>query len=263
MAQPDRDRDTWLFEPDDTVGSTVADAIYRRLIDMILFGELAQGTRLILQELAARFNVSLTPVREALQHLASDGFIETSPRRGYRVKAPTPRQVKELWQVRAALETVAAEGVVDGLTAGRIAPGDLAVLREIQSELDAGGAEMSHRRHMELNARFHQALVRLADNRLLLNLYRGIQIQLLAAWVQRGLDAWRERLPAERAEHHALLDALARQDREAAREAVRAHIDRSLQGAIRDLAQRCDPRDPDTTTKPEIQASGQPSGRMP
>lgn len=257
MARPERD--TWLFEPDDTVGSTVADAIYRRLIDMILFGELAQGSRLILQDLAARFDVSLTPVREALQHLAADGFIEASPRRGYRVKAPTPRQVKELWQVRAALETVAAEEVVDGLAAGRIRPDDLAVLHAIQGELDAEGGEMSHRRHMELNARFHQALVRLADNRLLLNLYRGIQIQLLAAWVQRGLDAWRERLPAERAEHHGLLKALSRQDRAAAREAVRAHIDRSLQGAIRDLARRGESSEPGDTTGPV----NRPPGRMP
>lgn len=253
------DRDAWLFEPDDTVGATVADSIYRRLIDMILFGELAQGSRLILQDLAERFDVSLTPVREALQHLASDGFIQASPRRGYRVKAPTARQVKELWQVRAALETIAAEEVVDRLAAGAIAEDDLAPLRALQRELDAGGAAMGHRRHMELNAHFHQALVRLADNRLLLNLYRGIQIQLLAAWVQRGLDAWRERLPAESAEHHALLDALARRDRAGTRDAVRAHIERSLQGAIRDLAQRSDPPEAGDTTSP----TNRPHGRMP
>jgi DNA-binding GntR family transcriptional regulator len=94
---------------------------------------------------------------------------------------------------------------------------------------------MSHRQHMELNARFHQELVTLSNNRLMINLYRGIQIQLLGAWVQRGTVEWRARLPTETSEHHAILDAIVQGDRIAAREAARAHIQRSLDGAIADL----------------------------
>lgn len=232
---PRSDRDSWLFEPDDTIGETVADGIYRRLIDLILFGEFSQGHRLILQDLAERFNVSLTPVREALQRLAADGFIESEPRKGYRVKSPTAQQVKDLWQVRAGLEAVAAETVVDRLASGELSIKALDPMLAIQRALDDDGKPMGHRRHMELNARFHQTLVTLSNNRLMINLYRGIQIQLLGAWVQRGTVEWRGRLPSEASEHHAILDAIMKLDRAAAREAARAHIQRSLDGAIRDL----------------------------
>jgi len=234
---PRSERDSWLFERDDTIGETVADGIYRRLIDLILFGEFSQGHRLILQDLAERFSVSLTPVREALQRLAADGFIESEPRKGYRVKSPTAQQVRDLWHVRAGLEVVAVESIVDRIVAGEMAVEALDPLFAIQRALDNADAPLSHKRHMEMNARFHQELVTLSGNRLLVNLYRGIQIQLLGAWVQRGTSAWRQRLPSEGKEHRAILNAIKARDRAAARDAARAHVERSLDGAIRDLNQ--------------------------
>jgi DNA-binding GntR family transcriptional regulator len=239
---PRNDRDSWLFEPDDTIGGTVADGIYRRVIDLVLFGEFAHGDRLILQDLAARFSVSLTPVREALQRLAADGFIESEPRKGYRVKSPSIQQVKDLWNVRAGLEAVASEAVIDRIAAGELSAEALDPLFAIQRALDEDG-RLSHRRHMELNAHFHQTLVTLSNNRLLINLYRGIQIQLLGAWVQRGTQEWRERIASEAREHRAILNAIKKLDCAAAREAARSHILRSLDGAIRDLLKpKRDPR---------------------
>lgn len=231
---PRSERDSWLFEPEDTIGETVADGIYRRVIDLILFGEFAHGDRLILQDLAERFSVSLTPVREALQRLAAEGFIESEPRKGYRVKSPSTQQVKDLWNVRAGLEAVAVEAVIDRMAAGELTEDAIAPLFAIQRALDEDG-RLTHRRHMELNARFHQTLVMLSGNRLLINLYRGIQIQLLGAWVQRGTQEWRERIASEAREHRAILAAVRKQDRTAAREAARSHVLRSLDGAIRDL----------------------------
>ena len=234
---PRSDRDSWLFEPEDTIGETVADGIYRRVIDLILFGEFAHGDRLILQDLAARFSVSLTPVREALQRLSAEGFIESEPRKGYRVKSPSIQQVKDLWHVRAGLEAVACEAVIDRLASGELSPASLDPALAIQRALEED-SRLSHRRHMELNARFHQTLVTLSGNRLLTNLYRGIQIQLLGAWVQRGTQEWRERLASEAKEHRAILSAIRKHDRAAAREAARSHVLRSLDGAIRDLQKR-------------------------
>ena len=160
---PRNDRDSWLFEPDDKIGETVADGIYRRVIDLVLFGEFAHGDRLILQDLADRFSVSLTPVREALQHLAADGFIESEPRKGYRVKSPSLQQVKDLWSVRAGLEAVASEAVIDRIAAEELQADALDPVFAIQRALDDDG-RLSHRRHMELNAQFHQTLVTLSNN---------------------------------------------------------------------------------------------------
>lgn len=247
---PRNDRDSWLFEPEDKLGETVADGIYRRVIDLVLFGEFAHGDRLILQDLAGRFNVSLTPVREALQRLAAEGFIESEPRKGYRVKSPSTQQVKDLWSVRAGLESVAVEALIERLAAGVLSEDAIAPLFAIQRALDEE-SRLTHRRHMELNARFHQTLVTLSGNRLLINFYRGIQIQLLGAWVQRGTQEWRERIASEAREHRAILNAIKKQDAAAAREAARAHVLRSLDGALRDL----------TKQKPRV-ADNQAQGRV-
>jgi DNA-binding GntR family transcriptional regulator len=232
---PPSDRDAWLFEPEDDLRETVAAAVHRRLIDMILFGELAQGSRLILADLARRFDVSLTPVREALQRLGESGLIEAEPRRGYRVRTPSPRHVRDLWDVRRGLETVAAGSAAARVRAGEIGAPDLEPARRILAEIDRAPRSMDHRRHLELNARFHQSVVTLSGNALLVTLYRGIQFQLITAWVQRGSAAWRDRLAAESAEHHAILGAIAAGDAAAASAAMASHVSRSLGSALADL----------------------------
>ena len=78
-----------------------------RLRDAILEGELAPGMPLRAEELAQRWNVSPTPVREALQRLAGVGFVELRPQRGARVAAATIRDVEEVYELRLMLEPVA------------------------------------------------------------------------------------------------------------------------------------------------------------
>lgn len=216
----------------DHPGGTVADSVYKALVEAILFGDLAGSRRLLLQDLAQRFETSLTPVREALQALAADGFIEATPRRGYRVRVPSSRHVSELWQVRLGLELLAGELA---MTAPDGHADALARLRAIQGDLD-GDAGLSHRRHVELNALFHQTLVAASGNRLLCGVYHGIQMQLLGAWVQRGSDAWRKRLCSERQEHLAIMAALAAGDASALTQQLRRHLQRSLDDALRDIA---------------------------
>lgn len=228
---PPSDRSGLFADASDSIGETVADGIYRTLIEAILFGDLASSRRLILQDLAQRFQVSLTPVREALQRLASEGLIETSPRRGFRVRTPSTRHVTELWQVRLGLELYGGELAV----AGGAPVALLRRLETLQAELDRSDA-LSHRDHIELNALFHQALVEGSGNRLLATLYHGIQMQLLGAWVQRGLDEWRRRLASESAEHRAIIKALRAADAPGLATAIRHHLGRSLDGALKDVA---------------------------
>lgn len=228
------ERPSLFADPTDAVGETVADGVYRVLIEAILFGDLASSQRLILQELAERFQVSLTPVREALQRLASEGFIEATPRRGFRIRKPSPRHVTELWQVRIGLELTAGGLAVACLEAGGAA-GLVDDLQRIQQELDQADS-LSHRRHIELNALFHQTMIEASGNRLLASVYHGIQMQLLGAWVQRGMEDWRLRLESESAEHRAVIAALQNHDEPALARAIRHHLGRSLEGALADLA---------------------------
>lgn len=86
-----------------------AKSIYNKLKEDIFKQHYIAGQRLIEEELASQFQVSRTPIRQALQHLAIDGFVEIKPYRGAFVKRLSPDELKDLFQVRIVLERLAAE----------------------------------------------------------------------------------------------------------------------------------------------------------
>jgi len=220
--------------PASPAGETVAEAVRQRLLDAILFGDLAAPRRLYPAELAQRLNVSITPVREALARLAADGFIEAIPRYGYHVRPPTPGYVTELWAVRLALELMAGESILRRFPDAQERRAALAPLAATHAKLATQGGR-SHRHHVALNGAFHDTLVDLAANAVLSATYRGIRVRLLVAWVQRGSRAWRARLASEQAEHQAVLDAMYAGDGPALDAALRWHLSRSLADAHADL----------------------------
>src|SRR5258708_36579797 len=101
--------------------------IVERLLADVFRGQLAAGRHLVTQELADRFEVSHTPIREALIALAGIGIIDLVPNRGAVVRRVTTREVREVMQVRRALECEAVR-----LACGRI---DLAELHRLAVEL--------------------------------------------------------------------------------------------------------------------------------
>jgi len=109
---------------------TLALVVARELRRMIQTGELAAGARLPQGELAARFGVSTTPVREALTALAREGLIRQDAHRGAIVFPPTREDIRENFEIRLALEPLAS-----GLAAQRCGDDDLGVLEDLAVRL--------------------------------------------------------------------------------------------------------------------------------
>lgn len=216
-------------------GETLTATLKRTITEMILFGFFPRDARLYPHELAARFRVSQTPVREALMQLASEGLIEATPRRGFHIKPPTAAHVRDVWQVRLGLEQMAAEGVIARLSAGTLDDDALARIADVQRQRDALGPSMTTKQHIETNAAFHRSLVELSGNRLLGDLFGAIQMQLISAWIQRGVESWRPRLVEDGREHRAIIAALQARDVAACRAVLASHVGRSLDGALEDL----------------------------
>ena len=219
-------------------GETLAETLRRTLLDMIVFGYFERGTRLYPEKLAEQFNVSLTPVREALMRLAAEGFIEVIQRRGYHIRDPDAKQVLDLWQVRLAIELMAGELMIGRMKEGSLAPMAVDEIEAVQVRLEVDPLAIAHKDRHEQNAAFHHKIVEFSGNDLLLSTYRGIQMQVLNAWIQRGIESWRTRHASEAVEHRAILAALRAQDTEAYAAAVRAHLGRSLKDALADLKTR-------------------------
>lgn len=129
---------------------TASEAVSERLRAEIQRGDLPPGTRLRQGEVAARFGVSTTPVREAFALLQAQGLVRIDPHRGAIVFLPTAKDAQELYEIRIALETLAIGRAVKNLD-----PEELQELEAILDEMREIGASEGW---SELHNRFHMLL---------------------------------------------------------------------------------------------------------
>ena len=107
------------------------DLVAALIRELVITGELAPGEQLRQRDLARRFGVSQTPVREAMRRLESEGLLVCGTHRGFTVVAPDVGRVEENFRIRAALESLGAS-----LAARKIDPAGLARLRELHAAMD-------------------------------------------------------------------------------------------------------------------------------
>ncbi len=201
---------------------------YRRLLDEIRLGTLAQGARLRETELAERLGISRTPVREAIRQLEADGLVAHLPRSGAAIRRLDYAEVIELYEMRAVLEGTAAR-----LAARAASEIELAELVALNADLAAAPAGLQAQ---ERNRQFHRTLNEAARNRFLLKSISALQKTLLILGPTMLADP--ARAADAVAEHDVVLAALQRRDGIAAETAMRAHIEAALATRIRSLRSR-------------------------
>ena len=189
------------------------DRVYETLRGRVLGRQPGPGSKLSLHELADELGVSRSPVHHALTRLVTEGLLTVKSRRGYYVTPVTAAAAAEGYDVRLALELHAAETAV-----GRTVAGDLARLREL---CEASAAAVSHEEWDAANAAFHEHQVDLAGNALLSRFYRELSVNLMMQVIRGGRLEAGSYLATE---HGAIVDAFEAGDRDAAKEAIRAHI---------------------------------------
>jgi DNA-binding GntR family transcriptional regulator len=188
-----------------------SDVVAQGIRQLIQSGELKPGEVLRQRDLAKRFGISPTPVREALRKLEAEGFIATELHRGAVVVRTEDARLFENFLIRANLESLAA-----GLAVPKLTDEDLAEITVLFDEMAALAPDDPG--HAAANRRFHFRIYEAARSPMLLAL-----LNLL--W--RALDGGPRvaRSPAESAKHHQLLlNALKRRDSNAAAEYTRLHI---------------------------------------
>ena len=188
---------------------TVRDTLRTRIFE----GHYAPGTRLVERDLAAEFNVSRLPVREALRMLRQEGLLSDRGARGAEVSSLSPKDVEDLFDVRQSLEVLACR-----LAAARATAEDLGHLRGLLDEADghlAKGAVMDAHR---ANSEFHDAITRIADNGFLKSALEPLQGRM--HWLFRHVSD----LPELIQEHRELYDAIASGDPDRAAAQSASHI---------------------------------------
>ncbi len=187
------------------------DMVSALLREMILSGELKGSQALRQRDIALQFDVSQTPVREALRRLESEGLVINDPHRGATVAESHAGGLEENYQIRAALESLGAR-----LAARSITERQLAHLSELNDKMRAVGE--ADEAYAPLNREFHFFIYECADSPLLLSLMR-----LLWQSMPGGPRVLRSHGESTR-QHDALLTALHDRDGGAAEDATREHI---------------------------------------
>lgn len=209
--------------------SSLTEKVYSLLRAEILTCELEPGRELSEAELAVRFDVSKTPVREALAALRSEGFVRTFPRRGYQVVPITFGDMNELFELRTVLEAGAAE-----LACQRITDAELDHLGRLAGVVYDRVEQPSIKRFIQANRDFHAAIARASGNeRLYQQLVRSIdELERFFYLGARLRDVSLE----TRDDHHRIVEVLRTRDREASRQILIRHNEITRQGLIRQIA---------------------------
>ena len=210
------------------------DEVYDILRQSIVTHKFAPGERLKIEELSQQLGVSLTPVRHAIQQLCAEGLVEIRPRSGTFVNRLSRDEVRETFDIRRALECLAAESAVV-----RVSNAQLDRMRQLLHEMDGPvEGDGDRHRHEGQNSEFHRILIDASGNRSLGEMYESLKAHLQIARVHAGeLGEWTSRMTDERAEHEAIVTALEARDATRLIAALRKHIDRARDALISSLSE--------------------------
>lgn len=216
---------------------SLAERAYLAIRDEILRGQLHPGTALSRRRLARQLGMSVVPVAEALRRLADDGLVESRARAGTRVRVPSQKDVRELYELREALETQSAR-----LFAERATPAQRLELRRLADEVDVLFGRLAanvddaafrfavHSHHVQ----FHMRIAEHAGCETLKQMIERNHI-LILNWL---FDVTARRTPLPAKFHAELVEAVTSSDPERADAAMRAHVRyglREVVGQVRHL----------------------------
>lgn len=200
--------------------ATLADRVYIAIRNRILEEQLLPGEFIREHEVSEALGVSRTPVREALPRLASEGFLERIPRRGFRLPTEPVKDLLELYPIVASLELLAGRLAIPNMDAD-----DLRHLRSVNERMRATAEERDTRELVELNNEFHHHFSDRSGNGRLAELLADLRIQVMR------LDMWYYSSPKHTeesiSEHDEIIEAVDRENHERALELLERNFARA------------------------------------
>ncbi len=205
----------------------LAEQAYTTMKQWLMDFEWMPGDRLSETDLSSRLQISRTPVRQALQRLQHEGFVDTVPRLGWMVAPLRFDRIDALYEFRTLIESDALRRLCERPSALDDLAGEFEIWFRPDGERPTDAATVGR-----LDERFHRALVEAAGNEEILRTHQEITERIR---IVRKLDFTQEqRVHATYAEHAAILDAIRRADAGQAQRQVLSHIEQSRR-AVREI----------------------------
>ena len=201
---------------------SLRERVLQELRDGIITGRVPVGTRLLEIKISSELGVSRGTVREAFRHLQEEGLLTSASRGSVYVRALSPREVRETYAVRAALEGLAARDVARRPDREKAVEALRSALHGFTATPDTSFSEL-----LEADLNFHQLLCTLSENATLLDTWHRLSGLIRAALISAGP---RLVTPLQTIDHHAdMVDAIARGDGPAARLTIETYLEESAQ----------------------------------
>ena len=207
------------------------DVVFQTLRQAILRGELKPGERLMEVRLAKKLGVSRTPIREAIRKLELEGLVLMIPRRGAEVAEITEKSMRDVLEVRRALEVLAVS-----LSCDRISGEQIEALKEVAEEFDRSLTSDDVTRTAEADVHFHDIIYRSTDNQRLIQLLSNLGEQMYRYRVEYLKH--REFHPQISREHISYLEA---GQKGQAEEKIAVHIDKQAQAVLETIRRNRNP----------------------
>lgn len=195
----------------------LGDQVKAFVIEAIMSGEFQPGDRVVASSLARQLGVSQAPVREAIRDLVLLGFLQSKPFKGTSVRSFTPKELDEVYTVRAALESLAARLAVERLTSS-----DVQTLQNTLDDMIRAAQEEDEGQMVRLDNQFHETIMKVSDNGLLYQLWQTLQF---GYWTIVSTRMSSYNLEDLAGRHKALLDALSSRDPHRAAVTMQRHIE--------------------------------------
>jgi DNA-binding GntR family transcriptional regulator len=202
---------------------TLAEWLAAQLRREIRSGELPGGTHLRQTEVAERFGVSSTPVREAFALLHRNGLLTSSPHRGVFVASPSLDDLRESFELRMTLEALATR-----LAVPRLAQEDIHMLQGLVDEMEPLSLEREYQRYFDLNEAFHDTIYEAAGRPRLLALIRQLRDEPAAFLGLYGRPPLHLDADVANRQHRRIAAACAEGDAERAASAMSDHLGNAL-----------------------------------
>lgn len=204
------------FAPEETYKTKVYNALKRAIIDMDIYSS-PEPTWIDERQLSESLGVSRTPIREAVVMLEQQGFVKSIPRRGIMVLKKTKREVVEMIQAWAALESMAAR-----LITLHASDSEIARLRSLFKEFNDGHKPADYlSEYSTANIRFHQTIIELSGSAVLVEMTQNLLLHVRGIrQITIGRD---DRAARSIQDHLRIIEALEKRDTELAEKLSREH----------------------------------------
>ncbi len=207
------------------------DVVFHTLRQSILTGELKPGERLMEIHLADKLGVSRTPIREAIRKLELEGLVTMIPRRGAEVAQITEKSLKDVLEVRRALDALAVE-----LACDRIGGEKLEELKEALDNFEAETRKGDANQVARADVKFHDTILEAAGNDKLVQMISNLSQQMYRYRLEYVKDESHYGQLIQ--EHRQIYEAIRSRDKESGAAAMKVHIDNQEKAVIRMIYER-------------------------